>query len=625
LGFFFPFRAQGERVSVTLIFIFSLSLFLTSHLSLTMASLAARPRAPVSAWKQRALSKAPAVLRAQQQQCRRRRTASVAARRRLAFEDFSTTSTSTSSPSPSLRLSPLSPSLSRRSLIGMPLEELEAFVERELGEPRARARHLYRWLYGGGGARVPESNNENENDETSPSLPPSWSIAPGPELQDGFSAAFLAKVAPFPELLDPGIELKGVRSAADGTRKLLFKIPTGPARGRTVDAVLIPSVDISSAPSSSSAVPAPRLTLCVSSQAGCAMGCAFCLTGAQGLSGSLSAAQIVGQLIAARQLLRKEEEEEGKKGVFSNKKEISNVVFMGQGEPLDNLDAVVDSVRVMTDARAGKGGGGGSGGSGGARRGAKNDDGGETPSTSTSTSSASTSASTTPSHQWSLSPNRVTVSTVGLVPQLRSLAARCDAQVALSLHAASEETRAGIVPATARHGTEEMRQALEELFPRRRRGRRGKQDEEDPSSPVVPGRGKRRHVLIEVTLLSGINDADDDARLLLAFLSKIEAKVNLIPWNPHPGSPFTPPSAERVEAFKRVIQEGIEEEEEEEEEEEGKVGEGRRKTTRKMVCTVRMPKGADEAMAACGQLGEVGKVPRAAARLVEAGGVARGV
>ena len=105
--------------------------------------------------------------------------------------------------------------------------------------------------------------------------------------------------------------------------------------------------------------------------------------------------------------------------------------------------------------------------------------------------------------------------------------------------------------------------------------------------------------MIEVTLLSGINDSDQDARLLLDFLENIEAKVNLIPWNPHPGSPFAPPGAERVEAFKGVVQR-----------------EGRR------VCTVRMAKGADQAMAACGQLGEVGRVPRAATRLlpVEAGG-----
>ena len=242
---------------------------------------------------------------------------------------------------------------------------------------------------------------------------------------------------------------------------------------------------------------------------------------------------------------------------------------MGQGEPLDNLDAVVDAVKVMTDPRSGKQTAGNGFHS---------------------------------SNQWSLSPNRVTVSTVGLVPQLRALVSRCDAQVALSLHAASEATRSGIVPATARHGVEEMRLCLEGLFPRRRQrrkeaGENGAAGDDNCDAVAPAGRGKRRHVLIEVTLLSGVNDSDDDARLLLDFLKNVEAKVNLIPWNPHPGSPFSPPTAERVGEFKRVIQE-----------ESGEDG--------GMVCTVRMPKGADEAMAACGQLGEVGRVPRAAARLL---------
>ena len=581
--------------------------------SLSMASLSAwRGLAPVlssSSRKQhREPLRAPAsATRAQQ----RRRDASVVNSIQAAVgvdAASSTTTTTTSSLSP--LPSPPSPSpATTRSLIGMPLEELEEFVESELGEPRARARHLFRWLYCGGGARVAtaadEEGAESEKGRSpSPSCPPSWSDAPGPETPGGFSSAFLAKVSPFPSLLDAGIELVGVRRSADGTRKLLFLLTRGAARGKIVDAVLIPSscCSLSSSPaSSSSSSPAARLTLCVSSQAGCSMGCAFCLTGAQGLSGSLSASQIVGQLVAARQLLRSEEgeEEAGERGggeTVGGGDDITNVVFMGQGEPLDNLDAVVSSVRVMTDPRAGSSSSESGGGGGGS---------GAPPASS-------------PPRQWSLSPNRVTVSTVGLVPQLRSLVSRCDAQVALSLHAADEGTRRGIVPATARHGTEELRAALEELFPRRRRRKEEEEQEEEesggaacssssssslvsPSSPSSPpGRGKRRHVLIEMTLLSGVNDSDADAKLLLEFLSRVEAKVNLIPWNPHPGSPFSPPSAARVEAFKKIVQEG----------EDGKG------TGEKRVCTVRMARGADEAMAACGQLGEVGRVPRAAARLL---------
>ena len=540
-----------------------------------------------------------------QQHRRRRREACVVSADAQAAVEASTATPPTATAAPSSPPLPLLPS-PLRSLIGMPLEELEDFVEHHLGEPRLRARQLFRWLYAAGGAEVFAAGGAEaaaaaapdggaDDPPAAPSRAPSWGAAPGPERQDGFSAAFLAKVSPLTSLLDPGIELAGVRSAADGTRKLLFRVTSGAAQGRTVDAVLIPSPSSSSSASSAAAAPPPppRLTLCVSSQAGCAMGCAFCLTGAQGLSGSLSSAQIVGQLVAARQLLRREQEEggegarEGGEGAGARGREITNVVFMGQGEPLDNLDAVVDSVRVMTDPRAGGGGGGA------ARQ-----------------------------QQWSLSPNRVTVSTVGLVPQLRSLVRRCDAQVALSLHAASEATRARIVPATSRHGVEEMRRALEELFPRRRRRGRGEDEGGGgeggsgpsfqllaaPGAAATPGRGKRRHVLIEMTLLSGINDSDGDAELLLDFLSGIEAKVNLIPWNPHPGSPFSPPAAERVEAFRRVVQEGG-------------AAPGGREGRGGRVCTVRMARGADEAMAACGQLGEVGRVPRAAARLLEGGGL----
>lgn len=270
---------------------------------------------------------------------------------------------------------------------------------------------------------------------------------------------------------------------------------------------------------------------------------------------------------------------------------ITNVVFMGQGEPLDNLDSVVDAVKVMTDPRAGS-----SSSSGESTRFSP-------PTLSSSSPSSSSSSATTKQQrekqhkqkqkqkeqghprqeQWALSPNRVTVSTVGLVPRLRSLVERCDAQVALSLHSALEATRASIVPATARHGTAELKEALEELFPRRReRGGGG------------GGRRKRRHCLIEVTLLSGVNDGEEDARALVSYLENVEAKINLIPFNAHENAAFSAPPPERVERFRRAV-----------------VDEGGR------VCTVRVARGADEAMAACGQLGEkVGIIPRAAERLL---------
>ena len=176
-----------------------------------------------------------------------------------------------------------------------------------------------------------------------------------------------------------------VLDSADGTRKLLYQVPGG-----VIASVLMPSED--------------RVTLCISSQVGCRMGCAFCLTGRIGLVRNLTASEIVGQVLAARRFV-------------PDGRRVSNVVFMGMGEPLDNLREVVQAVRVIT-------------------------------------------------HRLGLrvAPRRTTVSTVGLLPRLREFAeAGTGASIAISLCATTDEARRAVVPVGKRYGLEELTRTLADL------------------------------------------------------------------------------------------------------------------------------------------------------------------
>lgn len=398
----------------------------------------------------------------------------------------------------------------------MPLPELERWVAAVTGDPPSRARQLFRVMYAPARGFISDLAD----------------AGPGSAEQDTLSPAFLAAAADAGATADPGLALAAVRTSGDGTRKLVFDVTAGAAAGRRVDAVLIPDGKACGARGRR------RLTLCVSSQAGCAMGCAFCLTGASGLGGSLTAGQIVEQVVAARRLLASE---------GADPSLLSNVVFMGQGEPLDNYDAVVAAADVMTCATG-----------------------------------------------LALSHNRVTVSTVGLVPAMRALAAASPVQLAVSLHATTEAGRAAIVPANARHPLADIVAALEADFPRRPAAAKDGPASAATQPPPGPHHRHGRHVLIEYVLLAGVNDAAADARRLVSLLARVEAKINLIPFNPHPGSPFSAPDDAAVSAFRGAVRAG-----------------GR-------VCTVRAAKGADAALAACGQLGDPAAGTRRAGRGVSA-------
>ncbi len=243
-------------------------------------------------------------------------------------------------------------------------------------------------------------------------------------------------------------------------------------------------------------IPAPgRSTICVSSQAGCTRACAFCATATLGFSRNLRAEEIVAQYLVARREAPADAP-------------ARNVVFMGMGEPMDNLDEVLRAVTLLTQSPAPN-----------------------------------------------LSASRVTVSTSGVLPGMKRFLAESTASLALSLNATTDEVRARLMPHTRTWPIDAMLKLL-------RADRR--------SNP-------RRVHFIEYVLFEGVNASDEDAARLGALMQGINARVNLIPYNPRPGSPFRPPSPERVLAFQRQVVE------------------------RGLLCLVRWPRGQHVA-AACGQL-----------------------
>ncbi len=212
---------------------------------------------------------------------------------------------------------------------------------------------------------------------------------------------------------------------------------------------------------------ARRLTFCVSSQVGCALMCRFCATGLMGLQRNLHAHEIVAQVVTMGDFLDWQDDR-------------FNIVFMGMGEPLANLPAVSEAIRILHDERG-----------------------------------------------LNLGARRITVSTSGLVPQIRELAGMgLQVGLAVSLHATTDELRSQLMPVNRRWPLEELLEAAHEY-----------------------GRTVGRRVTLESTLLGGVNDSAEDADRLAAFARRLPSKVNLIPYNPVPGMAWRRPSPEAVEAF----------------------------------------------------------------------------
>jgi len=267
------------------------------------------------------------------------------------------------------------------------------------------------------------------------------------ELREQLAAAFaLSRLEP-----------ERVARSIDGTRKLLFRLRGGYA----VESVLIPE--------------APRLTLCISSQAGCGMGCEFCATARLGLQRNLSEDEIVGQVMAAER-------------EFDPGESITNIVFMGMGEPLHNYDAVVAAIEILCAP-------------------------------------------------WGLniSARRITVSTVGLLPQMERLVRETNVNLAVSLTATTEAQRARLMPVNRKYPLAQLLAMCRAL-------------------PIA----QRRRITFEYVMLAGINDSPADADRLVKLLHGIRAKVNLIPFNPFPGAGVARSSDAAIEAFRaRVSAAGV--------------------------------------------------------------------
>lgn len=338
-------------------------------------------------------------------------------------------------------------------LKSMTLDELRAWVKDDLGEKAFRADQLWSWLY----IHLASTFDEMTN----------------------LSKAFRAKLAEAARI--DAIEFNSEHISSDGTRKITWRLDSG----GIVESVYIPADG--------------RVTLCISSQNGCAMNCQFCLTGKMGLLGHLNTAAIVDQVVQTRRRLIDE-------------RPISNIVFMGMGEPLHNPDNVIPATNILVE-RTGL----------------------------------------------DFAARRVTLSTSGLVPQIERLGKESPVRLAVSLNATTNEVRDWIMPINRRYPLEVLLKTLRE-FPLKR--------------------GER--ITFEYVMLDGVNDTDDDARRIIKLLARIPSKVNLIPFNPHPGTEFRTSPPERIEAFREILR------------------------AKNMNVTVRETRG-DDSMAACGQLGTPGQ------------------
>jgi len=279
----------------------------------------------------------------------------------------------------------------------------------------------------------------------------------------------------------------------DGTEKFLLRL----SDGRQLESVFIPDT--------------PSMTFCISTQVGCAMACAFCLTGKMGLVRNLTAGEIAGQVRVLA-------------GALDMRDKKFNIVLMGMGEPLHNYDETMRALRMLNDE-----------------------------------------------HGFAMSPRRVTLSTVGLLPALEQLAREpIMPNLAISLHAPTDQLRGELVPLNRKYGVAEIIAACRRF-------------------PTT----KRSRITFEYVLLAGVNDSPDDARKLARLLSGVKSKVNVIPLNAAPGIPFERPSDETIDRFAHVL------------------------ADRGLVVSVRKSRGRD-IRAACGQLIVEGQQRSPAQRLAVA-------
>ncbi|WP_096015088.1 23S rRNA (adenine(2503)-C(2))-methyltransferase RlmN [Campylobacter lanienae] len=351
------------------------------------------------------------------------------------------------------------------------MKNLLDYTQNELAniiKPKFRAKQIYEWIY---------KKNAKSFDEMS-NLPK--------DIREDLKGEFQ---------IDP---LSCVRSeiSGDGSIKYLFKLHDG----KTIESVLLPMKD-EILDQNGKVEKHARYTICVSSQVGCKMGCSFCLTAKGGFIRNLSAGEIVGQIL----WIKRENNIPYERRV--------NIVYMGMGEPLDNLDNVSKAINILKD-----------------------NDG------------------------LAIGARRQTISTSGLATQIKKLGEMdLGVLLAISLHAVTDELREKLMPVNKAYNIASVMDAVRQF-------------------PI----DMRKRVMFEYLIMDKINDNLSDAKALVKLLHGIKAKVNLILFNPHEGSPYQRPSQENVDKFRDYLQ------------------------SRGVTCTIRQSKGLDIS-AACGQLKERSK------------------
>ncbi|WP_295691573.1 23S rRNA (adenine(2503)-C(2))-methyltransferase RlmN [uncultured Maricaulis sp.] len=345
------------------------------------------------------------------------------------------------------------------SLAGMTREELRLVaIDCGVDEKKAkmRADQLWRWIYHYGVTSFDEMTN----------------------ISKDLRAVIAEKYALHrPKLIDRQVSV-------DGTRKYLIEL----APGVECETVFIPDVARSGA-------------LCVSSQVGCTLNCTFCHTGTQALVRNLTAAEIVAQVMIARDDLEEWP-------TSNENRKITNIVFMGMGEPLYNLDHVATSIDIISDGEG-----------------------------------------------IAISRRRTTVSTSGVVPKIKELGELTGTMLAISLHATNDPLRDELVPLNKKYPLKALMEAIR----------------------AYPGLSNSKRVTFEYVMLKGVNDSLAEAKALVKLLKGIPAKINLIPFNPWPNSPYECSDWDQIEAFADVV---------------NKAG---------YASPIRTPRGRD-IFAACGQL-----------------------
>ena len=273
----------------------------------------------------------------------------------------------------------------------------------------------------------------------------------------------------------------------DGTRKYLLRLQDG----NEIEAVYIPEKK--------------RGTLCISSQVGCTLNCSFCYTGTQKLVRNLTSADIIGQILVVRDDLNEWPYNSMPK---DKKRQISNVVMMGMGEPLYNYNSVKEALKIVMDNEG-----------------------------------------------IALSKRRITLSTSGVVPEITKIGNEIGCLLAISFHATTDSVRDKLVPINKKWNIKKLLAALREY----------------------PTLSNSQRITFEYVMLKGVNDSDADAKRLVKLIAGIPAKINLIPFNPWPGSPYERSTKQRINSFADIV---------------NKAG---------YASPVRSPRGED-IMAACGQL-----------------------